>query len=116
MTSDAINEYNEVLRLTPNDLSTLYNRGVLYLQNDRLNEASVDMKKIIEINPKLSAAHHKLGNVYQKQGHFDDAIAEYKRALEITPDLKEALTSLEDAYRLKEKNAKNQGVKGIRKK
>ena len=63
----------------------------------------------------MSAAHHKLGDVYQKQGHFDDAIAEYKRALEISPDLKEALTSLEEAYRLKKKKAKNPGGRGIRK-
>jgi len=52
MTSEAVDEYYEALRLTSNDLSTLYNRGVLYLQNGRLNKASADMKKIIEINPK----------------------------------------------------------------
>jgi len=52
MTSEAVDEYYEALRLTSNDLSTLYNRGVLYLQNGRLNKASADMEKIIEINPK----------------------------------------------------------------
>jgi tetratricopeptide (TPR) repeat protein len=74
------------------------------------------MKKIIGINPKVSAAHHELGEIYQKEGKIDEAIAEYKRALELSPDLKEALTSLEDAYQLKEKKAKSQGMKGIRKK
>ncbi|HHT9116358.1 MAG TPA: tetratricopeptide repeat protein [Candidatus Wunengus californicus] len=86
-----------------------------YLQNGRLNDATADMEKIIEINPKVSAAHHRLGAIYQKQGHFDEAIAEYKRALEISPDLKEALIGLEDTYRLKEKKTKNQGSRGIRK-
>ena len=109
MTSEAIDEYNEALRLTPNDLSALYNRGVLCIQSGKFPGATADMKKIIEINPKLSAAHHKLGDVYQKQGHFDDAIAEYKQALEISPDLKEALISLEDTYRLKEKRRKTRG-------
>ncbi|HLG30900.1 MAG TPA: tetratricopeptide repeat protein, partial [Candidatus Brocadiales bacterium] len=67
------------------------------------------------INPKVSAAYHRLGAIYQKQGQIDEAIAEYKRALEISPDLKEALTSLEEAYRLKEKKAKNQRSRGIKK-
>lgn len=48
-----------------------------------------------------------LGDVYQKEGQIEDAIAEYKRALEISPELQEALHSIEEAYRLKEKIAKN---------
>jgi superkiller protein 3 len=106
MIPEAIDEYDEVLKLANNDLSALYNRGLLYFKNGRLDDAASDMKKIIEINPKLADAHSKLGDIYKKQGHVDEAIAEYKRALEISPDLKEALRSIEDAYRLKEKMRK----------
>lgn len=112
MTGEAIDEYNEVLKLTPDDLAALYNRGVLHLENGNLHDASADMKKIIERNPKLAAARYKLGDIYKKQGQIDDAITAYKQALEISPEMKEALRSLEDAYWIKERQTKKQMDEG----
>lgn len=108
MAEEAINEYGEVLKVIPDDLSSLYNRGVLYLENGKLDDAASDIKKIVARNPRLATAHDKLGDIYQKQGHLDEAIAEYKKALEISPEMKDIFHKLEGAHRIKEQQTKSQ--------
>jgi len=62
-----------------------FNLGVHYNENDRVDEAIEQFKKVIEINPRYAIAHNNLGIAYTKKGMLDKAVYEYEQALAINP-------------------------------
>jgi len=63
------------------------NLGLIYLNNDRPDDALQEFKTAIKINPDNAKAHINLGNLYHDfYDNCDKAIEEYKKALEIKPN------------------------------
>jgi len=78
-----------------------FNRGLVYAEQGRLDEAIYEFQAALRINPSFFAAagaHFGLGWAYLNQGHLDEAIREYKAALGINPNYVEAHFSLGAAY------------------
>ena len=73
------------------------NLGSALLQQGRLDEALVHLRKAVEIEPSLADAHLSLGNALLKESLPDDAIAEYRRALDLRPDFVKAHINLGNA-------------------
>ena len=70
------------VKQTPND-SSYYELGVLYKENNQIEDAIKSFKKTIELNPKHSMALYELGVIYEQQNNYDDAIKFYTDSLKI---------------------------------
>ena len=66
---DAITEYNEAIRLKPDDPSVYNNRGIVYQILKQYPEA-------ITLKSAFAAAYDGRGNAYVSSGQYDNAIAD----------------------------------------
>jgi len=71
--------------------------GVLYKENDELENAVKSLKKAIQLDPKHSLACYELGIVYEQQKNYDEAIKSYTESLRIKEG-SEAFQSLGVCY------------------
>jgi tetratricopeptide (TPR) repeat protein len=95
----AIEEYRACTRFNPTMISGNVRAGDLYLETDRLRDASFEYKCAIENSKEDSArSHYGLGRVYVKLGQPEQAIPEFEAALKLDSNLVEAKTAL-DAVR-----------------
>jgi tetratricopeptide (TPR) repeat protein len=83
---DAIQTYQQILKLEPNHLEIIGNLGITYKANNNLEEAIKCYQNIIELDPKSLPAWGNLGNVYQEQKRFDDALFCYQKTLDLDPN------------------------------
>ncbi len=84
---EAISEFEEALRVSPNDARSHRNRGkALARIPGRLTEAISEIGEAVRINPADPESHNDLGNVLSKDpGRLTEAVAQYREALRIKP-------------------------------
>jgi len=87
----------------PNFSLAHFNLGVLYEDQDKLEEAEAAWKKAIEVDPDHAAAHYNLGVLYKDQDKLEEAEAEYLKAIEVDPDLADAHHNLGVLYKDQDK-------------
>ena len=63
-------------------------------QNNKLEEAEILYRKVLEIQSTNLDANNNLGILLQKQNKYDDAIINYKKVIELKPDYAEAHNNL----------------------
>ncbi|WP_204103548.1 MULTISPECIES: tetratricopeptide repeat protein [Spirulina sp. CCY15215] len=61
------------------------NRGLMYFQCDRYEEALADYNKALELDPRLDGAYNNRANCYVAKGYLGEAIADYQIALDFNP-------------------------------
>jgi tetratricopeptide (TPR) repeat protein len=71
--------------------------GILYKENNNLDDAVKSFRKAAELNPKHNMALYELGVIYEKQDNHDDAIKNYTESLRIK-ESSEAFQSLGVCY------------------
>ena len=69
------------------DAETYCERGAVYFESGRYDEAILDYKKAIEMNPKFAEAFYNRGIAYYRKGQDTLAISDYAKAIEINPQL-----------------------------
>jgi tetratricopeptide (TPR) repeat protein len=84
----AIKIYSKILKIDPNYHKALYNRGISFVGNGKLDLAIKDFNKFINIAPieekrKIAEAHTNRGVVYKKLNDFEKAMKDFNKALEI---------------------------------
>jgi Flp pilus assembly protein TadD len=60
--------------------------GLAYLDENRLDEAEAEFKKLIRLAPDEPSGHANLGVVYLRLGRYQDATREIDRAVGLAPD------------------------------
>ncbi|MFH0796789.1 MAG: tetratricopeptide repeat protein, partial [Candidatus Omnitrophota bacterium] len=95
---DPILFYQAVLKYNPNSFRAWNELGVLYLNADRLEEASYHFEKAVALNTEFDQAYDNLGTAYDKSGKPEEAIKAHKKALEINPDNPKIYNNLGNAY------------------
>ena len=95
---EAIDQYEQALRLKPDYAPTRYNLGIALLQLGRTQEAIQLWQQALQIKPDLVEAHYNLGNALFQAGQVPDAIRHYEQALRIKPDFAEAHYNLAVAF------------------
>ena len=80
-----------------NDGASNFELGVLYKENDDIENAIKSLKKAISLDQKHSMAYFELGVIYEKQKDYDKAIENYTESLRIKQD-SEAFQSLGVCY------------------
>ncbi len=96
--ADAIQEFNEAVRLKPDYGQAYNNMGTSYQFQGKRDRAIAAYQRAVEVQPRLIEAHHNLGNLYLMQGKIQEAIHAYKQVIRIRPDLPQAHVDLGRAY------------------
>jgi tetratricopeptide (TPR) repeat protein len=78
-------EYEQALRIDPNDVTTIFNIANVYLQQKKYDPAIELYEKAIALDPNYAAAHRKLGDAFFRLKKYKNAILEYSKALQIKP-------------------------------
>lgn len=104
---EAIEDYDESIRLRPNYASTYKNRSAAKLHLDMFEEAIQDCDTAIKLDPTRPGAYFNRGNAKLRLGRLEDAIKDYDQVLELDPDYAMAEFNRRRAYeQLKEKDPK----------
>ena len=101
-TSEAIAQYEEALRLKPDDAEAHYNLGSALAKTGRTSEAIAQFEEALRLTPAFAEAHYNLGMALAKTGRTSEAIAQFEEALRLKPDLagghlSAAIAQLKDA-------------------
>jgi tetratricopeptide (TPR) repeat protein len=82
---EAITNYNQVLKLRPDDADIYYKRGLTHQQLLDYSRAIADYTQAINIHPHDARAYHKRGLCHYQLGNYEAAIADYSQAININP-------------------------------
>ena len=99
----AIESYETVLEMNPDDLEAMTSLGVCYVEGSSLT-GEPPMKgigmltKVLQIDPNNINALVNLGYFATRSGQFEKAIERFKRVIEIDPTFTDGYLYLSDAY------------------
>jgi tetratricopeptide (TPR) repeat protein len=82
----AMADYNQAIKLNPNDAAAYNARGVLRKKKSDLDGAMADYNQAIKLDPKFAFAYNNRGNVSRKKGDLNGAVADYDRAIKLNPN------------------------------
>ncbi|HMF20557.1 MAG TPA: tetratricopeptide repeat protein [Pseudolabrys sp.] len=81
----AIYDYNEAIRLDPNNARAIFYRGAAYGNKDDLDRAIADFNEAIRLDPNHARAFYNRGLAYGKKGDNARAIADYDESIRLDP-------------------------------
>ena len=90
----AENLYNQILKIDPNHIETIFLLGTLSAQTKKFDIAKPLLYKATQINPNNATAHNNLGNVLKELGEYQKAKSCYQKAIQIQPNYAEAHNNL----------------------
>ena len=102
----AINAYQKVIEITPNDKETLLKLGNSYRLNKNLNKATYYYNEAIKIDNNFIDAWFNLGLTYANQRNFNSSVNCFEKVVSIDPDYALAYYALGLAYEYKNDNEK----------
>lgn len=101
---EAVDNYMEALRISPDDEGLFYNMGMAYFDGREKRMAAQCFDKALSKNPKFyqasEAVSMNLGTIFKELREFDKALPCFESALKINPGNKEAARQL-DAVKAK---------------
>ena len=87
---EAIDHFEQALRLKPDSADTHNNLGVALWHLGRMPEAIAHYVAAVQFKPDFAEAHYNLGIVLKQTGNVEEAIVQFEQALRIKPDYAEA--------------------------
>ncbi|MEH2243176.1 tetratricopeptide repeat protein [Nostoc sp.] len=81
----AITDFNQAIRLNPNNAQPYYNRGLARSGLGDHTGAISDYNQALRLNSKFTDAYSDRGWEYYKLGNYKQAISDYNQAMEIYP-------------------------------
>jgi tetratricopeptide (TPR) repeat protein len=94
--AQALNQINSALRLNPNNVAALNNRGIALQELKRFEEALETFERAAALQPDYAEALSNRGNVLKALRRFHEALASYDHALALRPDYAEAHSNRAD--------------------
>jgi len=71
--------------------------GRIYQEKNRIDEATNEFKKVLELDPENLMAHSLLGSIFMEKKDYQTAIEEFQKILTLNPDDDETQTHLKQA-------------------
>src|SRR5690606_17256139 len=99
----AIADYDQVIRLDPENADAYYNRGLAYHASGAYAEAVADYTQAITLNPEDVEAYYNRGMIYFAQAEYQLAVADFTLALSVDPAYTEAYHTRGVAYEILDK-------------
>jgi TolB-like protein/DNA-binding winged helix-turn-helix (wHTH) protein/Tfp pilus assembly protein PilF len=97
----AESEFQQALKLSPNDASALYRYARVLADTGRFDEARTQIARTIEIDPHAIQYRKGIPYIFYLSRQYDEAIAEYRKLIEIAPDFVQIQRELGLAYEQK---------------
>ena len=88
-TAEAIERGRAAAMLSPKDVGTLFQLGLLYYRSDKLPEAEDAFNQALVINTNYSNARYFLGLIYDRTSRKQQAIQEFEKIAGLNPDNEE---------------------------
>jgi tetratricopeptide (TPR) repeat protein len=82
-TDFVIEHYNNIILNNPADINLLNKLGIIFAQQDSINQAEMEFKKILKIRPENPQALNNLSNIYLINSKFNEAEENYLKAEKI---------------------------------
>jgi tetratricopeptide (TPR) repeat protein len=82
----AITEFEEAIKLTPDNGEIYNDRGDVYSILENTDKAIADYTEAIRLNPDYSQAYYNRGIEYYRLESYDEAIKDYTEAIRLSPD------------------------------
>ncbi|MDP8265003.1 MAG: tetratricopeptide repeat protein [Candidatus Aceula lacicola] len=95
---EAINIFEKILKIDPENKKAFFNLGVAYNQNGNSLKAIECYDKTLEIDDKNSKAYFNLGYVYENIGEDKKAIFYYQKAIELDDVYSDAYYNIGNIY------------------
>jgi len=96
---EAINQYQEAIRLIPGYAEAHYNLGTAFQKKGQIDEAISQFQEAIRLTPDYADAHNNLGGTLFKKGQINKAINQFQEAIRLKPDYADAHYNLGNALR-----------------
>jgi Flp pilus assembly protein TadD len=94
---EAIRQFQEGVRLQPDDAELHYNLGAALLAKGQFDDALSQFQDAIRLKADYADAHNNLGLTLEKKGQADEAIRQYQEAIRLEPDHADAHNNLGSA-------------------
>jgi len=95
----ALVDFDAALKLTPDDASLYFNRGVAHARLGAKHKAIADYTEAIRLKPDFAIALYNRGGELERLGDLNAALADYVRATELAPQLKPAADAVQRIMR-----------------
>lgn len=83
---EALNAYNKILYITPNDTKILHEKAMILIKTNRGEEALIEFDKLLKINPDDFEALSMKGHVLLFTLHrYEEALVAYHKAIDLNP-------------------------------
>jgi len=89
-TDAAIREYQECLRISPDNAYAHNNLGWALYNKGKTDEAINEYEEAIRLKPDLQLGYMNLGIALSKKGQLDEAIGQFQEVLRLNPDSADA--------------------------
>jgi tetratricopeptide (TPR) repeat protein len=99
ITTAQIQEFDEAIRLNPNDANAYNNRGVAYERKDDYGHAIQNYDQAILLNSNYTSAYSSRGSAYFAQSNLTAAIADFVHTISAAPSSSAAGLRGSDAAR-----------------
>jgi protein O-mannosyl-transferase len=93
-TDEAINQFQEVVRLKPAAAESHENLGNALLKKNQTDEAINQFQEAVRLKPDSPLAHRGLGNALFDKGQIGEAISEFRETIRLEPDSADAHVNL----------------------
>jgi tetratricopeptide (TPR) repeat protein len=101
--NEAMEQFEEAVRLAPNYADAHVNFGVALLDQGRIDEAISQFQEAVRLKSENANAHVNLGSALLKKARLDEAITEFQKAINVKPDDADAQLMLAKVLALKQK-------------
>jgi tetratricopeptide (TPR) repeat protein len=81
----AVEDYDQAVRLNPNDAQLFVKRGHIFLQKGDWDRAVQDFADAIRLEPDNPTTFHHRALGYERKGDYDRAIQDYDQAIRLNP-------------------------------
>ena len=96
--ADAVEHYNEAIRLNPDYSYPYHSRGIVYRAQGQYQPAIEDFNSAIRINPDFAQFYYNRGSTYYDIGRYQIAIEDFNEAARLQPDFANAYLGRGAAY------------------
>jgi serine/threonine protein kinase/Flp pilus assembly protein TadD len=94
----AINEFNEIIRVNPDNASAYAYRGQVYRRQKNYDQAIEECDKAISLNPNESMAYFARGASHYGKRNYDQAISDLTQSISLDPNNSNAYNNRGVAY------------------